>query len=108
MGPPPAPGRQVGRDAAAFGCPGVVVKNSGSPPFAIKCLSAFFFALCFSYRLLNHVCLPPSRPLGGDRDSAGGEQWCGAGLPSASPHRHRHARHWDGAPLFKGKLGNDI
>lgn len=42
--------------------------------------------------------------LGGDRDSAGGEQRCGAGLPLASPHRHWHTRHQDGALLFKGKL----
>lgn len=42
MVPPAAPGRQVGRDATAFGRPGVVVKNSGSLPFAIKCLSAIF------------------------------------------------------------------
>lgn len=83
-------------------------KEFGFPLFAIKCLSALFrlvsHAPCFSHRLLNHVCLPPPRPLGGDRDYAGGGQRRGAGLPLASPHRHRRARHRDGALLLKGKL----
>lgn len=108
MAPRDAPGRQVGRDAAAFGRPGAVVKNSAFCGLPLNVCQRFFrlvsHAPCFSHRLLNHVCLPPPRPLGGDRDYAGGGQWCGAGLPLASPHRHRRARHRDGALLLKGKL----
>lgn len=42
MAPPDAPGRQVGRDAAAFGRPGAVVKNSAFRRLPLNVCQRFF------------------------------------------------------------------